>query len=222
MQDKDLAERLFEELREYVSDENDRIVFNHMKAVTNFAKKRAEDNNLSKKIINFVIEASAVHDIGKFHSITDLFFTERPLGVFHGVIGGFFIKNYNNKLPHLLKNKESIAKIVACHIPFYIKKEELLDFIKEPLPYWDSEGIQSYEVGKIKLSISKLSYEEKIAAQILIATDNNIVENTYVGLEERLDYIFNRYKSRFSEEGKRIYAMRVKAIMKKYPMKNVQ
>lgn len=222
MEDKDLAERLFEEFREYVSDENDRIIFNHMKAVTNFARKRAESNNLNTNIVELVTEASAVHDIGKFHSIIDMFFTERPLGVFHGVIGGFFIKNYDNKLSHLLKNKESIAKIIACHIPFYVKKEELLDFIKEPLPYWDSEGIQDYEVGKIKLSIPQLSNEEKIATQILIATDNSVVEDLYVGAEKRLNYIFTRYKSRFHEKGKEAYRERVEEIMKKYPMKNVQ
>lgn len=206
----------------YISNENDKRVFNHIVAVTKFAEKRAEDNNLNKETAELVTEASSVHDIGKFHNIVNMILNEKLLSVFHGLIGGYFIKNYDNSLTGLLKNRESVSKIIACHIPFFIKENEILEDMIEPLPYWDIKHRKEYSLdgGLKKLAMSKLSDNEKIAAQILIASDNCVVEDKYVGTERRLEYIFERYGSRFNEAGKKIYVKRVKSIIGKYPMRN--
>lgn len=213
---------IFDVLGGYIRNKNDERVFNHIVAVTKFAEKRAGDNNLNKEITKLVTEAASVHDIGKFHNIVDMVLNEKLLSVFHGLIGGYFIKNYDNSLTGLLKNRESVSKIIACHIPFFIKENEILNCMIEPLPYWDIKHRKEYILNgsSKKLTISRLSENEKIAVQILIASDNCVVEDKYVGTEKRLEYIFERYGNRFNEAGKKIYVKRVKSIIERYPMKN--
>ena len=219
---KKKLDRIFDVLKGYISNENDKRVFNHIVSVTKFAEKRAKDNNLNKEITELATEAASVHDIGKFHNIVDMILNEKLLSVFHGLIGGYFIKNYDNSLTGLLKNRESVSKIIACHIPFFIKENEILECMNGPLPYWDIKHRKEYSLdgSSKKLIIPVLSENEKIAAQILIASDNCVVEDKYVGIEKRLEYIFERYGDRFNEAGKEIYVERVKSIIGKYPMRN--
>ncbi|MFH1248624.1 MAG: HD domain-containing protein [archaeon] len=212
---------IFNILREYVGNEHDLKVFNHIVKVTEFSKKRAEDNNLSRDLVKLITLAASVHDVAKFHSVIDSIFKERPKGIFHGLVGSYFLMNYNNALTGMLENKESLSRIIACHIPFFIKKEEMLDYMVKPLPYFDIENPEEYEIGGIMMMARPLFDEEKIATQVLIATDNCIAEDEYVGIEKRLGYIFGKYGDKvYTDAGKRVYASRVKSLIEKYPMKD--